>query len=85
MTMEDFDTGGAAFPHKRFAKEPSLYRDVVLPSSGMTLMDWFAGQAMKGHIARWGAESFGPDDAMRCYNKAQAMVAEKRRREGGNG
>lgn len=53
---------------------------------GMTLMDWFAGQALTGIIASPGCQ---PDDASRigtaelAYEFASAMIAEKRRRWAG--
>lgn len=53
---------------------------------GMTLLDYFAGEAM---ITAYSSSSLVTDAdnlpevlAARCYDFAQAMVAEKRRREG---
>ena len=57
--MSERDDGGAAFPD-----------DV---KDGMSLRDYFAGQAMMGFITR-----FGPVDikvsAVRCYQVADAML-----------
>jgi len=64
------------------------------PVGGMTLLDWFAGQAIEGWIASLTAEVIdsydGDEDAFAehqmavaktCYNYADAMLAEKSRRK----
>lgn len=82
--MSKQDIGGSAFP-------------VVLDGAndyadGMTLLDWFAGQALVGVM--YGVEGVGSmtperraeawaDVAQLVYEVAAAMVAEKRKREAG--
>lgn len=58
-------SGGSAFP----SPEDSL--------PGMTLRDWFAGQALAGWIASTVHDSEMPDDkdtARGCYEYADAMI-----------
>ena len=65
------DDGGPAYPAGQY--------------EGMTLLDAFAMQAMVGILRN--LEGLRPDDiplmASDAYGIAAAMVAEKRRREGG--
>ena len=61
------NTGGPAFP----------IEDEWVRSYGMTLRDWFAGQALSG-IASLGGDGFSisPDDAAGwAYQQADAMLA----------
>jgi hypothetical protein len=53
-------TGGSAFP-----------RDAALESKGMTLRDYFAGQAMAFVSASLSPDRF----AEQCYKIADAMIA----------
>ena len=85
--------GGPAFPVESFS--PS--------EEGMTLRDWFAGQALSSIAGEW-MHAFASNDeqgkwirqaaidgdeetqgavADMCYFIADAMIAEKRRTEGG--
>lgn len=53
---------------------------------GMTLLDYFAGQAMNSllaHATNSEAIECGDDYAKAAYSLAADMLAEKRRREGG--
>lgn len=83
MARKHLDTGGPAFP--------------ILQRQGMTLLDKFADSAMSSMVAGEGAimvakrdERYrdGPDGnwaeivALNAYEIAEAMVKEKRRREG---
>jgi hypothetical protein len=50
---------------------------------GMTLRDWFAGQALSGWIASWSIESssehFTPTHTAKCaYEYADAMIAARK-------
>lgn len=66
------DIGGRVFP---------LQDNTIDGSEGITLLDYFAGQALMGN-ATAGIE--GTDVAHvagMCYEQAAAMIAEKRRRE----
>lgn len=73
--MSDDLTGGPAFP-------PMDNPDTN--HSGMTLRDWFAGQAMAGMNAadrRWDNGKF--DMAIAAYAQADAMLAERSKLTGG--
>lgn len=47
--------------------------------AGMTLRDWFAGQALDGMMAKYGTNSEGGAalTAIVCYAAADAMLAER--------
>lgn len=81
--MEKFDDGGSAFPYK------SSYGDVF---EGMTLHDYFAGQALMGILSS--VNVFSSDSVEERENNFRAvinnsflvadlMISEKRRRENG--
>jgi hypothetical protein len=60
------DDGGPAFPIP--------YGQVMSEDGkGMTLRDWFAGQALAGLLANGGAVSW-EDDATNAYTVADAMI-----------
>ena len=80
------NTGGQAFPGPHWSEG----------ETGMTLLDWMAGQALSGSLGSQNSAShwsFGklPDEttddtakrgiARLCYDIASAMLAEKARRE----
>ena len=73
--------GGPAFPTVRNHE----VLDERVPYPGMTLRDWFAGQALTGMFASEGAGpsemSWGdlPDMAQHAYRTADAMLAERRK------
>lgn len=76
--MSDINDGGPAFPNAKLAQDQT---------GGMTLRDWFAGQALTGSIATSGsiqgvveiAEKYGQGNARiradYCYAIADAMLA----------
>lgn len=78
--------GGAAFP--RFQRE-HIYRDAYdrsgeeqfIPKDGMSLRDYFAGQALAGIIAAYtGVDLPLPDDdtaAARAYSYADSMLTKR--------
>jgi len=70
------DTGGPAMPHNRsLALCEHCAQEQAHP--GMTLLDWFAGQAIAGKC------DLDPDQySVWAYDLAEALVAEKRKREG---
>ena len=71
--MTGHDDGGPAFPNRGVNSHgPSNY-------DGMTLRDWFAGQALIGELA---AANMATSEALaRCsYGMADAMLAERNRR-----
>jgi hypothetical protein len=48
------------------------------PAQGMTLRDWFAGQALAGFMAnKRRPTTIALDDAEWCYRIADAMLAER--------
>jgi hypothetical protein len=61
------------------------------PRDGMSLRDYFAGQAMSGltgalgRVQRIGQETQAQADARWCGERADAMLAERERREKDNG
>ena len=89
---DKIDTGGAAFPEDRIERGgDSAYTKLEkVHDSGMTLLDYFAGQALVGFLnhpvdlARLASKRHLPEDrtvATASYEMAQAMIAEKRRLE----
>ena len=71
------NTGGPAFPSDNFGKDSAM---------GMTLLDWFAGQALACRALYNNKEydSVPPDEYVAdwAYDIAAAMLAEKAKREG---
>lgn len=59
MSDEKIDDGGPAFPSEDF--EHGFHQDTIIKHSGMTLRDWFAGQALAGMLAN----GFQPDEAFK--------------------
>ncbi|MEN5248475.1 hypothetical protein [Brucella pseudintermedia] len=81
--MEEIKTGGAAFPVT--FEGGSNNGDAPFFHQGMTLRDYFAGQALAGIYANKGAPVIATYDspqgrAVICYAMADAMIAA---REGG--
>lgn len=77
------DDGGQAFPVAE--SDPVLGSRVHF---AMSLRDWFAGKAMTAAYASWMADcrdvnTSSAHMAQECYLIADAMIAEKRRTEGG--
>lgn len=72
--LHDESTGGPAFPamEVRTADTQDL---VANASQGMTLRDWFAGQAMQAILTRKSVN--GNELAVYAYQKADAMLAER--------
>lgn len=78
--MMDARDGGPVYPvvfqHRRSNGEIHAQE-----WGGMTLRDYFAGQALAGDLAAWTREddgSFKPEDvAIRCYKVADAMLRER--------
>ena len=71
--MMDNNDGGPAFPH------PALANEAFQPSydmGGMTLRDWFAGQALSSIYMRFvpDAEPEADDVATQAYIIADAMI-----------
>jgi hypothetical protein len=77
--MKDKDTGGSAFPNIT----PDMNVD---GGPGMTLRDWFAGQALAGWLASYSKDAHHPASegenqsehlAGFSYDLADAMMAER--------
>jgi hypothetical protein len=66
------DTGGPAFPQSE---------NTLTAAPGMTLRDWFAGQALAGFCANtdiaWSKQGVGSHIAQECWKQADAMIAER--------
>lgn len=83
--MNDNDRNPPAFPVELSfglePGEPSQTGESKAQFPGMTLRDWFAGQALAGYCA---APDFNEPTLERlaeaAYNTAQAMLAERARR-----
>lgn len=59
-------TGGFAFPHQACP---------TVTYHGMTLRDWFAGQALVGYLSCPNWQGDMQEVAADCYNQADAMIA----------
>ena len=70
--MTDRHDGGPAFP----LKGRGAFDLEVVHSEGMTLRDWFAGQALAGILSNPNIENaFFKVDAGLAYEAADAMIA----------
>lgn len=74
--MSKINNGGPAFPLQ------SIGPDFAPGYSGMSLRDWFAGQALAGELAAQDGDGFWSDEsaqtlAERCYLVADAMLKAK--------
>ena len=73
-TMTDRHDGGPAFPGLALVFDPKS--ESPKPVDGMSLRDWFAGQALQGMNAadrRW--DGGNKDMACAAYSQADAMLA----------
>ena len=72
------NNGGPAFPHEGFKADYEIGKGPVqIPHifSGMSLRDWFAGQALAGLIHDGYGHVFTEDIANDAYSYADAMLA----------
>lgn len=78
MSTEKPNDGGPAFPspeHRAF-DSPRL----LAPTAGMSLRDWFAGQALIGLSAVYDSEvTRAESEAARAYELADAMLIYRER------
>ena len=82
--MKDYDC--AAFPQVRIEDNPAAFRSggsdlqVVVTEGGMSLRDWFAGQALAGFLSKQTEGTFSKVTgahraAIYAYEYADAMLA----------
>jgi hypothetical protein len=74
------DAGGPAFPCKKWEREPGCeaivaHREVTY--TGLSLRDYFAGQALAGLFTAVTADDDPPAVAALCYRFADAMLKER--------
>jgi hypothetical protein len=70
------DNGGAAFP-RPWSSDPEAYGKHSCPQDGMTLRDWFAGQALSAFPHPPINEAESQFRAAVAYQLADAMLAER--------
>ena len=71
--------GGAAFPCETYGFRNG--KETTTPTNGMSLRDWFAGQALIGIMSNYTTTKFGATDAdvaRAAYDYADAMLASRR-------
>lgn len=70
--MSSINDGGPAFPAPVEPKTDWTLQDVT---SGMSLRDWFAGQALAGAVQHQPCQPAANGMAQRAYELADAMLA----------
>ena len=82
--VDPVNTGGPAFPCADMVQRDAngQYYGAPIASAGMTLRDWFAGQALSGILSGGFADTIPHDDvngggdaAFFAYQYADAMIA----------
>lgn len=73
--------GGPAFPQDAYLLDPNSTHDDIKASKGMTLRDWFAGQAVSGLYADHDFTGSHVDAAKCSYALADAMLAARNERQ----
>ena len=61
--------GGPAFPAIEYETTPGTFK-----AGGMTLRDWFAGQALTHYASEYQDRMVAKDIASQCYSLADAML-----------
>ena len=80
--MSSINDGGQVFPQTLYSEDSSRMVEHTV-KDGMTLRDWFAGQALAGmNPSRW-SEGKEDDIARRCCKCADALLAELSRPQQG--
>ncbi len=77
--MDDIENGGPAFP-SQIAVGPSgdvYHSDGFVGMGGMSLRDWFAGQALMGLASRESGAASGATSRI-CYRLADAMLSARK-------
>lgn len=70
---DEIDDGGPAFP-KTDDRDPTTGEGIMRQSDGMSLRDWFAGQALAGMLAGENCTGEIANDASTAYRYADAML-----------
>lgn len=76
--MSARDSGGPAFPQHGWTKDPDTLKRMRESGIGMTLRDWFAGNALQAYLAGRNIDSRDANQnvvARTCYSYADAMLA----------
>ena len=73
--MSGLKDGGPAFPYVQMSEATGQPINGCF-NGGMSLRDWFAGQALAGYVAH-NPESLDVDLACVAYNTADAMLVER--------
>lgn len=74
---DKIEYGGSAFPHIEKKRDPAAYPNPVyhdVAHSGMSLRDWFAGQALSSVGSFWSDAKTRGTYAKRAYQMADAMI-----------
>ena len=83
--MSKVDDGGPAFPeHVAISPSGDIYGSNYF-SAGMSVRDWFAGQALAGWLAGLPVDAAvrAPNVASFAYEIADAMLAARKEGQGG--
>jgi len=72
----DIHDGGPAFPFGQVSETTGQPINGFF-NPGMTLLDWFAGQAMVGWISSPDTSGNHSDMSKWCYDAADAMIKER--------
>lgn len=80
MSDTKIDDGGPAFPCETYGLKNG--KETTIPTNGMTLRDWFAGQALAGLIAATvkdcGVDPSEDEIAGWAYYQAERMLAARK-------
>jgi hypothetical protein len=73
----EIDDGGPAFPFGQISEITGQPINGYF-APGMTLRDWFAGQALAAMLSYNGGSAFWDRDAKNAYSAADAMISERK-------
>ena len=79
---EKIKDGGPAFPNSKVTNylfEDEHIKPILETKDGMTLRDWFAGQALSGMLSVWPRFTVNSEEfyASNAYEIADAMLLER--------
>ena len=77
MSDTKIEDGGPAFPCETYGLKNG--KETTIPTNGMTLRDWFAGQALAGLVQN-GQYASG-QIAQSAYSFADAMLSARNKKE----